>query len=131
MPTQTFPSPEAHAAAVQNSNLRIALLGRACAPWKMTSLALGNLRVQWGQAGGGTDTKGAVSPGGVMLFVPTQNIPVMRMNGCRFDAQSFRLQVPGDELWLSSTDWHGWFSTFISNEILAEWRATDTSAIVP
>jgi methylphosphotriester-DNA--protein-cysteine methyltransferase len=66
-----------------------------------------------------------------MLFVPTRNAPVMRMNGCRFDAQTFRLQVPGDELCLSSTDWHSWFSMFIPNEVFAEWIGTDATPIAP
>jgi AraC-like DNA-binding protein len=131
MSTHTFTSPEAHVAAVQNSNLRIALVGKTRAPWTMTSLAMPNVRAQWGQVGGGTLIEGTVDPGGVMLFVPTRNAPVMRMNGCRFDAQTFRLQVPGDELCLSSMDWHGWFSMFIPDEVFAEWIGTDATPIAP
>jgi len=131
MSTQTFASPEAHVAAVQNSNLRMALVGKTRAAWTMTSLAMPNVRAQWGQAGGGTLIEGTVARGGVMLFVPTRNASVMRMNGCRFDAQTFRLQVPGDELCLSSTDWHGWFSMFIPKEVFAEWSGTSTTAMAP
>ena len=129
MTTHTFPSPEAHVAAVQNANLRIALLGKASRPWTIASLDLHDLRVQWGQAGGGTLTEGAVSHAGAILFVPTQNASVMRMNGHRFDAQSFRFQMPGDELCLSSTDWHCWFSLFISNEVLADWSDNGATAV--
>jgi methylphosphotriester-DNA--protein-cysteine methyltransferase len=131
MPTQIFTSPEAHVAAVQNANLRMALLGKPCAPWTITSLALPNLRAQWGQVGGGTLTEGAVAPGGAILFVPTQNAGVMRVNGRRFDDQTFRLQLPGDDLCLSSLDWHCWFSAFISNEALAQWSGRDATAIAP
>jgi AraC family ethanolamine operon transcriptional activator len=131
MSTHTFTSPEAHVAAVQNSNLRMALVGKTRAPWTMTSLAMPDVRAQWGQAGGGTLIEGTVAPGGVMLFVPTRNVRVMRMNGCRFDAQTFRLQVPGDEICLSSTDWHGWFSMFIPKEVFADWIGTDATPIAP
>lgn len=131
MPTQTFPSPEAHVAAVQNANLRIALLRKSCVPWTMSSLALHNLKAQWGQVGAGTLVEGAVNPGGVTIFVPTRNVHVMRMNGRRFDTQSFWLQVPGDELYLSSTDWHCWFLMVIPNEVIAGWSGDDAAAIVP
>ena len=66
-----------------------------------------------------------------MLFVPTRNVRVMRMNGCRFDAQTFRLHMPGDEICLASTDWHGWFSMFIPHQVFAEWSGTGTTAIAP
>jgi AraC family ethanolamine operon transcriptional activator len=131
MPTQAYPSPEAHAAAVQNANLRIALLAKSRAPWTLSSLALHNLRAQWGQVGGGTLVEGTATPGAVLIFVPTQNVRVMRMNGRRFDAQTFRLQIPGDELCLASTDWHGWFSMSIPNAVFAEWSGIGTMAIRP
>lgn len=37
--------------------------------------------------------------------------------------------MPGDELCLSSTDWHNWFCMAIPQELLAEWSGIDTSAI--
>lgn len=131
MPTQNFTSPEAHIAAVQNANLRMALLGKPNLPWTITSLGLPSLRAQWGQIAGGTVTEGTVTPGGVLIFVPTQNLHVMRMDGRRFDAQTFKLQVPGDELCLSSTDWHGWFSMFIPNEVFAEWSGIGARVTTP
>ena len=130
MTTRTFPSPEAHAAAVQNAHLRMALLRKSSAPWTMQTLDLDHLRAQWGQAGGANLVEGTVSPGGVMIGMATQNAEVMRMNGCRLDAQSFTLQMPGDELCLSSADWHSWFSLFIPNAVLAEWSGGGEAAIV-
>jgi len=128
MPTHNFPSPEAHAAAVQNANLRLTLLRKSCAPWTMRSLVLPHLRAQWGQAGGGNLVEGTVGLGGAMLFVPTQNVQVIQFDGRRFGTQTFRLQMPGDELCLSSTDWHCWFSVFIPNELAAEWSGAGTAA---
>jgi AraC family ethanolamine operon transcriptional activator len=129
MPTQTYPSLEAHAAAVQNHNLRATLLGKASAPWTMSRLTLPNSRVQWGQAGGANLVEGFVSPGGVSIFLPTQNAHLIRFNGRRFDTQTLRFQIPGDEICLSSTGWHGWFSMFIPYEVLAAWNRTDATAV--
>jgi|SRR5450631_971886 AraC family ethanolamine operon transcriptional activator len=130
MPTHTFASPEAHAASVQNANLRIALLRKSSVPWTMSSLVLRNLRIQWGQAGGGNVVEGTVTPGGALIGVATKNAQVMRQNGRRLDVQTFTLQMPGDELCLSSTDWHCWFAMFIPIDVLAEWRGTGTMATV-
>jgi len=131
MATHTYTTPEAHVAAVQNTHLRITLLSKSRAPWTMSSLGLLNLKAQWGQVGGGTLVEGTTTPGGVLIFVPTQNARVMRMNGRRFDAQTVRLQMPNDELCLSSTDRHGWFALFIPHETFAKWSGTDTLAAAP
>jgi AraC family ethanolamine operon transcriptional activator len=128
MPTHTFLSPEAHAAAVQNANLHVALLRKSCAPWTMSSLALHHLRAQWGQAGGATVVEGTVRPGGVLIGMPTKNAQVMRQNGRLLDAQTLTLQMPGDELCLSSTDWHSWFAMFIPVEVFLEWSGTGMMA---
>jgi AraC family ethanolamine operon transcriptional activator len=127
MPTHTFSSPEAHAAAVQNANLRIRLQAKSCAPWTISSLNLHNLKVQWGQVGGGTLVEGAVSPGAALIFVPTQNSRAMRVDGRRLDGQTFRFQLPGEEFCLSSTDWHGWFSIMIPTGVLEDWNATSAN----
>jgi len=129
MPTQTFTSPEAHVAACQNINLRMTLMGTRSAPWTMSELALHNVKLQWAQVGAGNVVEGAVTPGTVLIYVPTQNVQVMHMNGRRFDAQTFSLLMPGDELCLSSTDWHDWFCMAIPQDMLAEWSGIDTSAI--
>lgn len=131
MATQVYTSPEAHAAAIQSTNMRMVLLTKPCAPWTMTSLGLPNLRAQWGQVGGGTLSEGTAVPGAVVIFVATQNYQVMRMNGRRFDGQTFRLQVPGDEFCFSSTDWHGCFALSIPNEVFAEWSGMGTVARAP
>jgi AraC-like DNA-binding protein len=129
MATHTFSSPEAHAAAVQNANLHMALLRKSSTSWRMSSLVLRNLKAQWGQAGGGNLVEGTVAPGGVMIGMATQNAEVMRQNGRQLDAQTFTLQTPGDELCLSSTDWHCWFAMFIPNDVLAEWSGPGAMAM--
>jgi len=131
MPTQSFPSPESHAAAVQNAHLRISILRKSYVPWTMRTLDLHRLRAQWGLVGAGTVVEGTVGPSGVLIGIATQNAQVMRLNGRRLDAQTFTLQMPGDELCLSSADWHGWFAMFIPNALLAEWRGIDNLAIEP
>jgi AraC family ethanolamine operon transcriptional activator len=94
----------------------------------MRNLVLHQLRAQWGQAGGANVVEGTVAPGGVMVGVATQNAQVMRMNGRRYNAQTVSVQFPGDELCLSSSDWHCWFSVFIPDVVLAEWRGRDATA---
>jgi len=129
MPTQTFASPEAHAEAIHNANMRMTLLEKARVPWMMSSLLLHNLKAQWGQAGGSNVVEGTVIPRGVSIFVPTENIGVIHLDGRPFDAQTFRLQLPGDEFCITSADWHGWFTMFIPNEVLADWSANGTEAM--
>ena len=96
MPTQTFTSFEAHAAAIQDVGLRATLIGKASTPWTMSSLMLPKVRAQWGQAGAGNIVEGAVIPRGVSIFMPTENAHVVRLNGRRFDSETLRLQIPGD-----------------------------------
>jgi AraC family ethanolamine operon transcriptional activator len=129
MLTNTFSSPEAYVAGIGNANLRVSLtLRKSRVPWMFSSLDLPDLRLQWGQGGGCTLTEGAVvRDGGVILF-PTHNAQAMRMNGRQFDAQTFRLQMQGDELSLASTEPHRWFSVSIPGALLAEWSATGTTA---
>jgi len=125
MSTQTFSSPEAYVAGIGNANLRVSLtLRKSRVPWMFSSLDLPDLRLQWGQGGGCTLTEGAVvREGGVILF-PTHNAQAMRMNGRRFDAETFRLQMQGDELSLASTEPHRWFSMSMPSDLLAEWSGT-------
>ena len=122
MSTRTFSSPEAYVAGIGNANLRVSLtLRKSRVPWMFSSLDLPNLRLQWGQGGGCTLTEGAVVREGGVILVPTQNARAMRMNGHQFDAQTFRLQMQGDELSLASTEPHRWFSMSIPGDLLAEW----------
>jgi hypothetical protein len=127
MPTHTLSSPDAHVAAVQNVNLRLSLLWKRRAPWTMSSLELPNARVQWGQVGSGTVIDGTVGQGGTLIFVPTRNDQVSRVNGRRLDARTFWLQRPGPEFCFTSTDWHGWFSLFLADEVLEKWGETGLS----
>ena len=128
MSTRTFSSPEAYVAGIGNANLRVSLtLRKSQVPWMFSSLDLPHLRLQWGQGGGCTLTEGAVvREGGVILF-PTQNAEAMRMNGHQFDAQTFRLQLQGDELSLASTEPHRWFSLSIPGDLLADWSGADVT----
>jgi AraC family ethanolamine operon transcriptional activator len=128
MSTQTFSSPEAYVAGIGNAHLRVSLvLRKSLAPWMFSSLDLPDLRLQWGQGGGCTLTEGAVvREGGVILF-PTHNAQAMRMNGRQFDAETFRLQMQGDELSLASTEPHRWFSISMPGDLLAEWSGAGTT----
>jgi AraC-like DNA-binding protein len=128
MTTCTFSSPEAYVTGIGNANLRVSLtLRKSRVPWMFSSLDLPDLRLQWGQGGGCTLTEGAVvREGGVILF-PTHNAQAMRLNGCQFDAQTFRLQMQGDELSLASTEPHRWFSMSVPGDLLAEWSGTGTT----
>ena len=132
MPTQSFSSPEAHVAANTSAHLRISLqLRKSSAPWRISSLDLCGLKAQWGQGGGCTVTEGSVPPGGSVLFVPTVNVETMHMNGRRFDAQTIRLQRPGDELCVASTEPHCWFTVFIPDRVLAQWSGAVAEPVPP
>jgi AraC family ethanolamine operon transcriptional activator len=126
MSTRIFSSPEAYVAGIGNANLRVSLtLRKSPVPWMFSSLDLPNLRLQWGQGGGCTLTEGAVVREGGVILVPTENAQAMRMNGHQFDAQTFRLQMQGDELSLASTEPHRWFSLSIPGDLLCEWSGAD------
>jgi len=132
MSTHTFSSPEAYVAGIGNANLRVSLMFRKSrVPWTFSSLDLPELRLQWGQGGGCTLTEGAVVREGGVILVPTQNIQAMRMNGHRFDAQTFRLQLQGDELSLASTEPHRWFSMSIPSALLDEWSGAGATTKAP
>jgi AraC family ethanolamine operon transcriptional activator len=131
--TRSFASFEAHAAAVAigNAELRTTLLAKACSPWAMTSLKLPAVSAQWGHAAAANVIEGTVIPGGISLYMPTRNARVVRVNGCRFDAQTVRLQVPGDEFRLSSLDAHDWFTLFVPYALLATWEGADAACFAP
>src|SRR5664279_4821527 len=132
MPTQTYSSPEAYVAGIGNANLHVSLtLRKSRVPWMFSSLDLPDLRLQWGQGGGCTLTEGAVVREGSVILVPTHNAQAMRMNGHRFDAQTFRLQLQGDELSLASTEPHRWFSMSVPSTLLAEWSGTGATSKEP
>jgi AraC family ethanolamine operon transcriptional activator len=132
MTTQTFSSPEAYVAGIGNANLRVSLtLRKSLVPWMFSSLDLPDLRLQWGQGGGCTLTEGAVVREGGVILVPVDNAQAMRMNGHQFDAQTFRLQMHGDELSLASTEPHRWFSMSIPGHLLAEWSGTGSMGKAP
>ena len=129
MPTQTFSSFEAHAAAIQSVGLRATLTGKVNTPWTLSGLMLPKLRAQWGHAGAGNIVEGAVIPRGALIFMPTQNAHVVQLNGRRFDPQTFGLQIAGDEGCISSMASHRWFSVFIPDEVLAGWNATEATTL--
>ena len=132
MTTHNYSSPEAHVAANAHADLRIKLLlHQPRALFRISSLVLRDLKVQWGQGAGCTLTEGAVSPGGGVIFLATQNASVMRVNGHRLDPQTFRLQLPGDELDISSTEPHSWFSMSIPEGMLRDWTGIDRMAKTP
>jgi transcriptional regulator GlxA family with amidase domain len=76
-------------------------------------------------------TEGAVAPGTGVIFVPTENARTLRLNGRRFDAQTIWLQLPGDEISLSSTEPHGWFKVSMASTVLARWIGAETMVREP
>jgi AraC family ethanolamine operon transcriptional activator len=132
MPTQVISSPEAHLAAIAHSNLRVALvLRKVRTPWTISILALPGLTAQWCQGGGCSVTEGAQAPGTGAILVPLENARAMRLNGRQFDAQTIRLQLPGDEISLSSMEPHGWFKVSLPSTVLARWIGAKTMAKEP
>lgn len=120
MPTETFSSPDAYAAAVQQANLRAIFLGPHRTSWSLSYLTLNNLSVQWGMEGGANVFQGSVEPGGVMIFMASHNSHVGRGNGQPLDSSSIMLQIPGQEFCLAASDWNRWFSVFVPMELLID-----------
>jgi len=65
---------------------------------------------------------------GVSIFIP-QNAHVVHVNGRRFDSETWRLQIPGEQFCIASMDWHCWFSMFIPDEVIADWKVSETRPI--
>jgi AraC family ethanolamine operon transcriptional activator len=124
MPTQTFSSFEAYADAIQSASLRAIFRGPKRTNWALSYLTMNNLSVQWGQDGGPNMFEGTVEPGGVGIFMPSQNAQSIGGNGRRFDDLSVMVLTPGDEFCIAATNWNRWFSVFVPNEMLAEWNGT-------
>jgi AraC family ethanolamine operon transcriptional activator len=129
MPTQTFPSFDAYSAAVQQASVRAIFLGPQRTNWALSYLTMNKLSVQWGQDGGANIFQGSVDPGGVMLFMATQNPHAGRGNGRQFDASSLMLLTPGDEFCIAATGWNRWFSVFVPNELLIDLNMTSPVSV--
>jgi hypothetical protein len=97
MPTHTFSSFDGYSAAVQHASLRAIFLGPKRTNWALSYLTMNSLCVQWGQERGADVFEGTAEPGGVSIFVPSQNSRAISGNGRRFDDTSLMVLIPGDE----------------------------------
>jgi AraC family transcriptional regulator, ethanolamine operon transcriptional activator len=119
MPTRTFSTFEAFFAANLHSDLRGMVLGRRREKWVMTQLAINNLSVQWGRAGSSVVVEGPAKPGGVSIFLPTENTLGVSGNGHRLDESSLMINQTGDEFCIANDSSRPWFSVYIPYETLA------------
>jgi AraC family ethanolamine operon transcriptional activator len=85
---------------------------------------MNNLSVQWGQDGGPNMIEGSVNPGGIAIFMPSQNAQSLSGNGRTFDDLSLMMSIPGDEWCIAATNWNRWISVFVPDEMRAEWSGT-------
>ena len=119
MPTRTFSTFEAFFAANLHSDLRGMILGRRRENWVMTQLLVNTLSVQWGRAGSSVVVEGAAKPGGVSIFLPTQNPLGISGNGHRLDESSLLINQTGTEFCIANDSSRPWFSVYVPYETLA------------
>src|SRR5664279_1729603 len=119
MPTRTFSSFEAFFAANLHSDLRGIVLGRRRENWVMTQLLVNTLSVQWGRAGSSVVVEGAAKPGGVSIFLPTQNPLGISGNGHRLDESSLLINQTGTEFCIANDSSRPWFSVYVPYAALA------------
>jgi AraC family transcriptional regulator, ethanolamine operon transcriptional activator len=124
MPTQTFSSFEAYADAIQSVGLRTICLGPKRTNFALSYLTMNNLTVQWGQDGCPNMSEGTVSPGGIGIVMPSQNVQSISVNGRSCDDRSLMVLTPGDEFCIVATNWNRWFSVFIPDEMRGELNGT-------
>jgi AraC family ethanolamine operon transcriptional activator len=119
MPTRTFSSFEAFFASNLHSDLRGMVLGRRRENWVMTQLAVDKLSVQWGRAGSSVVVEGPAKPGGVSIFLPTENTSGVSGNGHPLDESSLMINQTGDEFCIANDSSRPWFSVYVPYETLA------------
>ncbi len=118
MPTESFFSFEAFFDANRQASLRAMVLGPNRGNWVLTNLAVDELSIQFGQAGGRAVVEGSPQPGGVSIFILTQGLSAMSGNGHRFDDHTLLVARTGDDFCLAADSWRRWCSLYIPNEAL-------------
>ena len=119
MPTRIFSSFEAFFAANLHSDLRGMVLGRRRENWVMTQMVINTLSVQWGRAGSSVVVEGAAKPGGVSIFLPTENTLGVSGNGHPLDEPSLMINQTGDEFCIANDSSRPWFSVYVPYETIA------------
>jgi len=130
MPTQTFSSFEAFFDAFRFANMRPMVLGPAGENWKLSTVVLDNLNIQWGQAEAKTVVEGAPRAGGVSIFLPMRTPEAWSCNGHQCDELSLMVDVPGADFCLSTAAAaRSWCGLYIPNRVLAEANGDVTTAV--
>jgi hypothetical protein len=130
MPTQTFSSFEAFFDAFRFANMRPMVLGPAGENWKLSTLVLDNLNIQWGQAEAKTVVEGAPRAAGISIFLPTRTPEAWWCNGRQCDELSLMVDVPGADFCLATAAApRSWCGLYIPNHVLAVASGCVTTAV--
>jgi AraC family transcriptional regulator, ethanolamine operon transcriptional activator len=130
MPTQSFSSFEAFFDAFRFANMRPMVLGPAGENWLLSTLVLGKLNIQWGQAEAKTVVEGAPRAGGVSIFLPTRTPEAWWWNGRQCDELSLLVEVPGADFCLATAAAaRSWCGLYIPNQVLADVGGDATSVV--
>src|SRR5271169_1740206 len=130
LPVQRFSSFEAFFDAFRFASMRPMVLGPAGENWVLTSLALNNLSIQWGQAEAKAVVEGAPRPAGVSIFLPTRTPAAWWWNGRQFDELSLMVDVPGADFCLATANApRSWCGLYIPNQVLADANGDVTNAV--
>jgi len=106
------------------------VLGPAGENWKLSTLVLDNLNIQWGQAEAKTVVEGAPRAGGVSLFLPTRTFEAWWCNGRQCDELSLMVDVPGADFCLATAALpRSWCGLYIPNQVLADANGDVTSSV--
>jgi AraC family transcriptional regulator, ethanolamine operon transcriptional activator len=130
MPKLTFTSFEAFFDAFRFANMRPMVLGPAGENWKLSTLVLDNLNIQWGQAEAKTVVEGAPRADGVSIFLPTRTPAAWWCNGRQCDELSLMVDVPGADFCLATAAApRSWCGVYIPNKVLADANGEVTPAV--
>jgi AraC family transcriptional regulator, ethanolamine operon transcriptional activator len=130
MPTQTFTSFEAFFDAFRFASMRPMVLGPAGEHWLLSTLVLGNLNIQWGQAEAKTVVEGAPRGDGVSIFLPTRTPEAWWWNGHQCDELSLLVEAPGADFCLATAAApRSWCGLYIPNQVLADANGDVTTAV--
>lgn len=114
MYTVLFPEFEAYTSALRDIDVRV-MLPKLISPfWQISSVALGDVFVQYGREGSGTIADGAVRPGGRMCFIPMTGH--YRGNGTLMNEGSVLLGDSGAEFAIAVPERHDWFTLFLPDD---------------
>jgi AraC family ethanolamine operon transcriptional activator len=130
MAKQTFSSFEAFFDAFRFANMRPMVLGPAGENWKLSTLVLDNLNIQWGQAEAKTVVEGAPRADGVSIFLPTRTPAAWWCNGRQCDELSLMVDVPSADFCLATAAApRSWCGLYIPNQVLAQANGEVTTAV--